>query len=175
MGLFWGLLLVVVGLGIIINIVFGVHIPILKTLLALFLIFLGVKLLLGNWWSPWCFHGGKNEILLHERTITSLPGEHNEFDIVFGKGTFDLRNLSLNAPVTTLNVDTVFGGTEILLTKGTPVKIDADVAFGGATLPDQETGGFGRFTYQSENFKPAEKYLYIKASAVFGGVEIRYR
>jgi len=174
MGLFWGLLLILIGIVIIVNMVFGIHIPIIRTLIALFFIFLGIKILLGNGWCPVSLPCGKNEVVLHERTFNSLPGAKNEYDVVFGKGTFDLRHINLAGP-TQLRVDTVFGGSEILLSKGTPVRVEADVAFGGASLPDQETGGFGKFNYQSENFDPQGKHLVIKASAVFGGVEIRYR
>ena len=41
-GLFWGVLLILIGIGIILKVFFDINIPIFRTALALLLIYLGV-------------------------------------------------------------------------------------------------------------------------------------
>ena len=46
------------------------------------------------------------------------------------------------------------------------------VCYGGAKLPDGKSSGFGTSYYTSGNFQENKPHLYIKASVVFGGIEI---
>ena len=79
----------------------------------------------------------------------------------------------MNAGRNKLEINAIFGNANVLLNKDVPVRIKSDVAFGGISLPDGDTGGFGSSTYVSDNFDENEPYLYIKASAVFGNMNIR--
>ncbi len=53
-----------------------------------------------------------------------------------------------------------------------PGTIKSDVVFGGAQLPDGNSGGFGTAKYKSENYDMSENRLLIEVNAVFGGVQI---
>ena len=58
-GLFWGVLLVLIGLAAIFRVVFDVNL--FGVLFALFLIFVGISLLVGK---PWMFTGKKVNMIL---------------------------------------------------------------------------------------------------------------
>jgi uncharacterized membrane protein HdeD (DUF308 family) len=55
-GLFWGVLLILIGLAAIFRMIFDVNL--FGVLFAFFLIFIGVSMLIGK---PWMFHGCKND------------------------------------------------------------------------------------------------------------------
>lgn len=173
-GLIWGIIIIFIGLSIIIKVVFNVNFPILKILIGLFFIYLGLKIIfdIPNLGS---FGKSGNNVMFGERRINHLSGNNNNFNVMFGKTTLDLRDIELKYRVTKVELNTIFGGSEIILNKNTPVKIKLDAAFGGANLPDRNIGGFGTSIYTSDNLNENENYLYIKGSVIFGGLDIMFK
>lgn len=170
MGVFWGVVITLIGIGILVNVVFKVNLPIFKILIGLFFIYLGLQIIFGwrccggNW-------GSKSDVVFHQQTISNVAG-NGEYNAVFGKVNVDLRNLQLTEKVTRLEVNAVFGGAEIWLRPNMPFKINADAAFGGVQMPANSAGGFGSTTYTSPNFDESQNYLLLKVAAVFGGVVV---
>lgn len=173
-GLLVGVLIVIFGLVIIINVVFHVNIPIFKILFGLFLIYLGLKIILGNWFPSPIVHRHPGDAVFKNRTYHGLPGNSDEYNAVFGKALIDLRGVELKEKITRIRVNAVFGGAEVILDKNMPVRIKADAVFGGVQLPENVAGGFGSASYQSKDFDESKNYLLIDASSVFGGIEIHY-
>jgi hypothetical protein len=174
-GLFIGVLIILLGLGIIVNVIFHIHIPIFMILFGLILIYIGLKIILGPWFSfPIC-HGESGNVIFHERTYRGLSGDSKEYNAVFGKAVVDLRDIELKEKVTRIKINAVFGGVKVLLSAATPVRIKADAVFGGVQLPENVTGAFGTSTYQSRNFNENQNYLLIEGASVFGGIVIRYQ
>ena len=150
-GVFWGALLILIGLALIIRFVFNVDFPVFKVLLAMFFIYIGIRILFGSFYEP----------------------ENNkEYNVVFGQGNFDFTRVDLSRGNVNVKIGTVFGGSKIKIDRDMPVKIVADAVFSGAELPDGSTAVFGTSTYQSETFNPDSAYLKIKLDVVFGGVEV---
>jgi hypothetical protein len=173
-GLFIGVLIILLGLGIIVNVIFHTHIPIFKVLFGLILIYLGLKIIFGSWISFPAFQGNSGNVLFQERTYRGLPRDSREYNTVFGKSVIDLRGLELKEKITRIKISVVFGGAEVLLSEATPVRIKADAVFGGIQLPENISGAFGTSTYQSKNFDESQNYLVIDGNSVFGGIVIRY-
>jgi hypothetical protein len=174
-GLFIGVLIILLGLGIIVNVIFGIHIPVFKVLFGLILIFIGLRIIFGSWISFPPFHGKSGDVIFHERTYKGLSEDRKEYNAVFGKAVIDLRDIELKEKVTRIKINAVFGGAEVLLSAATPVRIKADAVFGGVQLPENVTGAFGTSTYQSKNFNENQNYLLIEGASVFGGIVIRYQ
>jgi len=174
LGLLIGVMIILFGLGIIINVVFHVNIPVLKILFGLFLIYIGLRIIFGNSLPFSAHHWRSGDAVFGNRTYHSLPGDSNEYNAVFGKVMVDLRGIELKEKVTRVKVTAVFGGAEVILDKNMPVRIKADAVFGGVNLPENVAGGFGSASYQSQNFDENKNYLLIEASSVFGGIEIHY-
>ncbi len=170
MGLFWGALLLLLGVALIIKVVFNVDFPIGKVLIGIFFILLGVKFLLGRTFH-WEGKVGPNETIFNER-IYENPERGKEYSVVFGKGVYDFTDVDLSKGIFRAKVSTVFGGSVIKIRRDMPVKIDADAVFAGAELPDGNTAVFGSTYYTSDSYNPDSAYLHIKADVVFGGVQI---
>jgi hypothetical protein len=175
LGLLIGVLIIFFGLGIIIDVVFHVNIPVGKILFGLFLIYIGLKIILGGSFpSPITVHGHPGDTLFNERTFHGPSSDSKEYNAIFGKAMVDLRGIELKEKVTRIKVAVIFGGAEVILDKNIPVRIKAEAVFGGVKLPENVTGGFGSASYQSQNFEEDINYLLIEASSVFGGIEIHY-
>lgn len=165
-GVFWGVILILIGLGVIINVVFGIKIPIFRTIFALFLIYIGIQMLTGI--SVW--NKSKKAAVFEEKTI-EVTTASDKYDVIFGKGEIDLSGIEPKDQNVRVDINTVFGGSVIKINPALPTKIIASAVFGGAHLPDGNVVAFGQYTYKTENFKSAEKHLLIYASVVFGGME----
>lgn len=172
-GLFWGLLLIILGLSLILKVVFHIDFPVVKLLVAFFFIYLGIKILFGNF-GVTMFKTGPHDVAFGEGSFKEVIQPAKEYHVVFGKGNFDFQRIQLpDSGHIEVKVSTVFGGTEILLNSDTPVRIKADAAFSGTQLPNGNSAVFGTVTYESENFDELRPYLLLKTEVVFGGVDIR--
>ena len=169
-GLFWGVLLVLIGLAAIFRVVFDVNL--FGVLFAFFLIFVGISLLIGK---PWMFHRqkGENNILFEDRAVHEQPRDNAEYNVIFGKSTYDFRDISFpdNKPLK-VKVNTVFGNTVIRVNRHTPVKIQSDAVFASASMPDGNSVAFGSIQYATDTFAVNINHLYIEADVVFGAVRV---
>ena len=170
-GLFFGALLVVIGLAVIFRVIFNVNI--FGVLFAIFLIFVGVSMLVGR---PWMFHGHRDEknTIFDDRAMTDQPKDHSEYNVIFGRTVYDFRNITFpdNEPIR-VKVNTIFGNSVIRISKNTPVKIKSDAVFAGATMPDGNTVAFGSIQYSTDTFGVALNQLIIDAPVVFGALQVK--
>jgi cell wall-active antibiotic response 4TMS protein YvqF len=173
-GIIWGILLVLVGFGLIIKVVFNVDFPLFKIIFALFIIYLGLKLLFGSFNIDFNFRGNANDVIFAESVFFDID-DREEYNIVFGKGVFDLRDYNLLPGKNKLKVNTLFAGTKIILPKDISVRIKAESVFGNSSLPDGSNTGFGSTYYTSENFDESKDHLVIYTDVVFGGVDIYFK
>jgi predicted membrane protein len=172
-GIFWGIILILIGASFIIKVIFKIDFPVMKFMVAFFFIFLGIRILIG---SRFVERHSEHDVVFNESRVQVTEIKNKEYNVVFGKSVIDLRNVSLQEGRTRMTINTVFGGSEIILNDSTPVRIDSDVAFGGAQLPDgTNNGGFGSTTFRTDNLNEDSTYLHIKTNTVFGGCRIMKR
>ena len=171
-GLFWGLLLIILGLSFIFRIIFNIDFPLFKIFIAFVFIFLGFRLLFGSF-GILNFTAGENDVVFGERNYSQFEN-HKEYNIVFGKGTYDFRNLDLEDGKKTIKVSTVFGGSIIKLPRDMPVRIKVDAAFAGANLPNGNSVVFGSSYYESPNLDKENPYLDLRIDVVFGGIDVKF-
>lgn len=170
-GLFWGLLLVLIGLAIILRVLLGIKL--LGAVIALFLIFIGISLLLGK---SWMFNPGKRDrdIIFEDRTIREIPQDSAEYNVIFGRSVYDFRDIDFTGNRSVrIKVNTVFGSTIIRVDRNKPIRIKSDAVFGSSTMPDGNTVAFGSISYATDSFSTEKNYLFIEAPVVFGSVNIR--
>ncbi len=171
-GLFWGIILIVIGLSIIFKIFFDVNI--FRIVLAIAFILIGVKLLIGG---PFVHHQGREaDVIFGEKTIRENPIHGTDYNTVFGKTIYDFRDMdTLSARKTKIKFNTVFGSTEVYLPPDLAVVIQAEAAFSSLRLPNGHNIAFGSSEYSSNKAQSDVSALYIEAHVVFGGLEIRQR
>ncbi len=167
-GLFWGVILILIGLSIIVKILFNINIPVFRLTLAFVFIYFGIKLLTGGFFS--CH---TQEPVFKEPPVT-YGSVMNDYNVVFGKGVIDLTDVSVSSGSVKKKVNTVFGAGIVKINPETPVKIVVSAAFAGSKMPDGTLVAFGKQIFTSSNFKENENHLFIEANAVFGALEIVY-
>lgn len=170
-GVFWGVLLVIIGFTLIIRFVFNVDFPIIKVLVALFFFYIGIRILIGSF-GLFRFETGPDDVLFGERDFYE-PQNNREYNIIFGKGTFDFTKTDISQGNVNVKIGTVFGASEVRIDRDMPVKIEADAVFSGAEMPDGNTAVFGSSTYQTDSYNPDSNHLKIKLDVVFAGVAVK--
>jgi predicted membrane protein len=169
--LFWGLLLILIGLSLVFRIIFNVNFPLFKFIAAFIFIFIGIRLLFGSF-GVVNIRSGENDVIFGERHYTHFE-DRKEYNVIFGNGIYDFRDIDLSDGSKRIKLSTVFGGTEIKISRDTPVRIKADAAFAGAEMPNGNTAVFGNTVYESPGFDHNKAFLELKIDVVFGGVEVR--
>jgi predicted membrane protein len=167
-GIFWGMVVILIGLIIIINVIFHTHIPIFSILFGLFFVWLGIRVLIGTNRPR-----TPQQAIFEEKKIET-DSTSNKYDVVFGKGMIDLSGYKIKEGGSRIEINTVFGSSEIKIDSTMPVKIRASSAFGSARMPDKSMVGFGENTYRSEVLKQTDtkNYLLIDLHVVFGSAEV---
>lgn len=170
-GVFWGLILVLLGASIIINIVFHVHIPLFRIIVALILVYFGFKVLFGG---NYCRAGRSDstKVVFGESTIKAGSVNSGEYSTIFGKSTIDATDSTITDLNKKFDINTVFGETVLYVSKSVPIKIRASAAFGSAQFPNGTTISFGDYTYKTAAWQDSSGGREIKADVVFGSLRV---
>lgn len=161
-GLFWGLILVLLGLSVILKSVFHIDIPLVKILMAIILIYWGITLLVGK------TSHGSDDIIMFKNTKMNLNNGQNEKTILFGSGIIDLTDISLAEGRYDLDVNVIFGSGVIYIPEDIPAVIKVSVVFGEGRFPNGSSEVFGDETFKTENLDKNQPYLNLNMDVVFG-------
>lgn len=169
----WGFGFIILGILLLVNAFFGLNIPIFRILLALFLIYFGVSMLLNPPHSR-VFVSSTNQWQHSQHVVFSKrkfkdeqPGD--SYNITFGQGTIDLSKTKFSEPAT-IDININFGSGELKLNPEVPTLVTAAVTFGKVTFPNEENISMGSYTYASHPDQKPE--IIIQANVTFGNLEI---
>lgn len=165
---FWGLLLIVLGLSIILKVIFNLNIPVFRMVISFLLIYMGLQILFGGFPFE---KNDRNVIFNDNRIKVTAAGDYN---IIFGKGIVDLTDFIADAH-TRIEINTIFGSGLIKLKPEQPLKIVVNSAFAGAKMPDGNMISFGKYIYQTPGFKENQTFSEVAVNVVFGEVEFTER
>ena len=176
-GLFWGIILILCGISVIVRIVFNIHIPIFRIVFALILIYFGIRVLVGGNWicAPrnWCCSSGNwncssgNSTVFGSSTMSVKPGK-SEYKVVFGSAVIDATS-EVSGETERISIKTVFGQSILNITPSVPTIIHVSAAFGEARLPDGNSVSFGESTYKNAAAKEGKAPMReIDVRVVFG-------
>jgi len=170
--IFWGIILILIGLSLILRVAFNVDFPFFKFLLALFLIYLGIRIFIGKDFRLFSDVNDEHTVIFSQRTVTSVENG-KEYNVIFGNGIFDLRNFEVTGDEeVTVKVNTVFGSSEVLINDSIPLEIKANTVFAGSKMPDGNMSAFGEARYNNESLSTTP-LLRIESNTVFGGFLVK--
>jgi hypothetical protein len=178
-GIFWGAILILLGISVIINIVFHIHVPLFRIILALILIYAGVRVLIGgNWGSGRCCSmKSANAAIFSDTGFKKNTGD--EYTIAFGKGTIDAGEIfSGDTGRTVTKLNTIFGHSRVIIPKTLPVLVRVNSAFSGVRMPDGSLSAFGQTVYKNDAARTTTDMItirHIELNVVFGGCEVEER
>jgi len=162
---FWGALLIVFGVVLIIKYIFNIDFPVIRTFFALFIILLGIQILIGN-------RGKQSQNCMFAESNFDYVENQGEYNCVFGKSTFDLSNIEITEN-TNVKLSCVFGEFIVIINPESNIEINSSSAFGNLTLPNKNSHNFGSGNFRTKNFDKNKPYLKIKAEVAFGNMEIK--
>jgi hypothetical protein len=170
--IFLGILLVLFGISLILKVIFNIDIPVVRVVIALFLIYLGIRLFIGRDFSLIPRHENENTIAFGQRTINKIE-DNTEYNVVFGKGILDLRNAHpADSQEISIRLNTIFGSSDVLYNDSIPLKIRSTSAFAGTKLPNGNTEAFGTFEFNTDS-SYKKPFVRIETTTVFGGTLFR--
>lgn len=165
--IYWGALIILAGILLIIKNVFHVDVPVLGVIFPIIIITLGISLLTG-------FKGKSTSsanAIFSESTIAA-DSSNAEYNVVFGKGFYDLRNIKPTDKTIEIEVNAVFSSAIVKVDPATPMRIQIESAFAGGTVVQTNVAAFGDNTYRSRTFNESEPFVDVKAHVVFGSLQV---
>lgn len=168
-GVFWGAILILLGISIILRSIFNIHIPFFQILIAFFFIYLGISILAGGV----CWKRSPRMIIFEEREVEAKS--QDKYDIVFGSGEIDLSKVSLEKGSVMISINTVFGSGILKIDPQIPAEIRVDSVFAGTKFPDGNSIFMGKYIYKTREIKPDENHLIVDANVVFGSLEVVHK
>jgi len=169
--LFWGLVIILIGVSIIINHVFKIDFPLFKVIIALLIIWFGISLLLGSFNFKKVSSGEFSSVFSGQNYSPDRIDDDTEFNAVFGSSKIDLRNTEFTKDDINIEINAVFGSVKVYLPKHVRVSVKASSAFGSVRGPSHRQDGIGEQQF-TEGAESAKTNLRIEASAAFGSIRV---
>jgi len=170
--IFWGIIIIFIGFSIVFNHLFKFNFPFFRIIIALVIIFFGVKLLMGSFKKSNYKDGEHHSVFSDNKISPTFLDKDTEYNTVFGSNVVDLRNTEFKKNDLEMEVNAIFGSTKIYVPNNVKVRVKSTGVFGSVKTPSGGSSGFG--DDKSSFGDPASTVtLNIEANAVFGSVEIR--
>jgi len=163
-----GCVVVLAGVSLILRATLQVELPLVRSAVAVMVIFFGVRLLVDAW-SP-----NSRTRWFATKGVTVVPASQREgtYDVFFSEKTIDLVNLRGIENDVVVEVNAIFASTEVLIPAGLSYEVEASAAFGQVQTPERGVHGFGE--QRAERRVPASKgTVRLKLNAVFGRCELK--
>ncbi|MCD6329618.1 MAG: hypothetical protein J7M10_04580 [Candidatus Cloacimonetes bacterium] len=164
---FWGAVIILFGLSIILNAVFNIKIPVFSIIIALIFIYIGLKILFGSFGIK----ASKNTVVFSSSDLKSA-NKNEEYNIIFGRGSIDLSEVELDDEHLNYEVNVIFGKGDVLIDPNKPVIVKVSSVFSSAHLPDGNVAAIGNNSYVSPGYVKGKKYISVNTDVVFGELNI---
>lgn len=170
--MFIGLFFLVLGVSLLVEKILGIDIPVFRSFFAVFLIYLGVKILFGGYGIKAHKVASSHQAIFSQSAFSHEQGNKNEYETVMGKSTLDLSKQDVTNMLEPIKVTTVMGDTKIILPKNSAYKITASSVLGNVSLPNDTKNALGNMLYESDLFRTNGKGLEIKIDVVMGNLKV---
>ncbi len=167
-GTFWGIVIVLIGLSIILREVFHVHIPFVKIIFGLLFIYWGVKMIVGGF-----SRSTSGNSAVFGQADMQFDSKHDDYDIVFGNGTIDLFKMEAPTQNKKVEVSVVFGNGTLIINDSIPMKIEMNSVFGASVLEDKRINALGKTYNTTSAYKDGQPYVLLETNVVFGRLVIQ--
>ena len=164
---FWGVIIILFGLSIILKEIFHIHFPFIRVLFGILLVFWGIRVITGGSWK----NKSESSSFFGSADI-NYDESKNEYNIIFGRGNIDLFKSEVPDKTRKIEVNVVFGNGNLILNDSIAARVEMNSVFGNVRAENEKSGGFGSSIYTTSAYKQDQPYLQIEANAVFGSINI---
>lgn len=166
-GFFWGAVLVLMGLSVLLKAVFNIDLPVFRVLVGVLFILFGLRILTGG-------HDG-NDCLRYvppKGGVVAPDAKGFEYNVIFGKGVIDLTGVEVKDRTVELKANTIFGSSTVRLKAKTPALVKVNTAFGSAQVPGGNATALGSLLYKTPAYQEGKPCLALEVNAVFGSSDL---
>jgi hypothetical protein len=167
-GIFWGVLLIVLGVWFIVRRSVPVHIPVIRIIIAVLFVYAGVRILARGPVSV-----DRNTAILSESAMSYSPDRSREYNMIFSSGSIDLTAAAPAGASIQAEVNVIFGSGTLRINSAAPVRVSMSSAFGSVESPNGRAVAFGDTVYTTASYREGAPALEIHATAVFGRLIIQ--
>jgi hypothetical protein len=166
-GIFWGVLLIVVGVWFLVRRYVPFNIPLFRVIIAVIFVYIGIRVLV---------HGpvihDRHTMVFSESSLQWSPSHGRDYNVLFSSGTVDLTGVELAGSTVRTEVNVVFGNGTLRLNPAMPVRVNMSSVFGTVEAPAGRSIAFGDTVYTTPSYKDGAPALEVHATAVFGRLTI---
>jgi len=166
-GVFWGVLLIIVGVWFLVRRYVPVHIPVIRIVIAVFFVYVGIRVLVQRPVAE-----ERNTSVFSESAMRYSPENGRDYNLIFSSGSIDLSDMTLAEASVRLQVNVVFGSGTLRINPSLPVRVLMSSAFGTVEAPSGRSVAFGDTVYATPSYREGAPALEIHATAVFGRLTI---
>jgi hypothetical protein len=166
-GAFWGVIIILFGISILLREVFHVHIPFFKIIIGLLFIYWGVRMIAGGIWRR------PGSTAIFGESGMQYDSRQDDYDIVFGSGTIDLFKMETPVHNRKVEVSVVFGSGTLIINDSIPMKIEMNSVFGSSVLQDRRINAFGKTYNTTSAYVEGQPYVLLETNVVFGRLDIK--
>jgi Cell wall-active antibiotics response 4TMS YvqF len=166
-GIFWGALLIILGVWFIVRRSVPVHIPVIRIIVAVLFVYAGVRILARGPVSA-----DRNTAVFSESTMSYSPERGREYNLIFSSGSVDLSQAAPSGASIHAEVNVIFGSGTLRINPSLPVRVSMSSAFGSVESPNGRSVAFGEMVYTTTSYREGAPALEIHATAVFGRLAI---
>ncbi len=166
-----GALVLLAGVSILLEAIFKIHFPFLRSAFALLLIFFGVRMLIGAWSPRLVDTTTSGAAVMSELTFAPTKAAPSmKYDVVFGQGAIDLTRLDRPKEPAVIEVNVIFGSATVTIDPALPTVVEGNAAFGDLRLPDKSAAAFGNARYATGLGEPVLK---VRINTIFGNCVVQ--
>ncbi len=166
-GVFWGVVLIAVGVWFLVRRYVPIQIPVIRIIIAAIFVYVGIRVLIQG---PVIRE--RNTMVFSQSTLPYTPDSGHDYNVIFSSGTIDLRGAEVGEAGIRAQVNVVFGSGVLRINPSTPVHVSMSSAFGSVDAPNGRSVAFGDSDYRTPAYKEGLPALEIRATAVFGRLVI---
>jgi hypothetical protein len=164
-GIFWGIVLVVIGLSIIAKVAF--NISFIRIAVGALLILLGLKILLARNSFSMNPDNGTNFIFT-DKSIDVAQHPEPQYNVLFSNIKLDFAGIdSTMAGDNEYTINGLFCNIEVYVNEKQPVTIRSNTLFGYTRLPDNNSVVFGTMNYSTKEVQHKKNKLNLVSNILF--------
>jgi hypothetical protein len=167
-GIFWGSVLILVGVWFIVRRAVPVHIPVIRIIIAVLFVYAGVRILAHGPLST-----DRNTAVFAESTMSYSPDRSREYTLIFSSGAVDLSSAVPSGASIHAEVNVIFANGTLRINQSLPVRVNMSSAFGTVESPGGNSIAFGDMVYTTPSYREGAPALEVHATAVFGRLRIQ--
>ena len=155
-GLFWGILISLIGLSIVLKYAFHIQLPLVRVFFGIIIILIGLKIIVGQ--------ASRHQAKSHN--YSTIYHYSRDYDVVFSSTTIDLSKYESGQKIPG-EISVVFGSAVVIVPDTMNLEVSSTTVFGTTIMPDRSYAGFGEDRYMIKN-NPDAPVNRMETTTVFG-------